>query len=199
MRGRRGQLLGGSCGLCGGLLPGLAAFLFNQGLDQATADCMQQVSDEIQAIGAVLEGSMPGLDLSVVNHIHPWCLRAYGKYIRDASSLRTRFSSNQAFAGITCPMLPVEGGFVPDYGTRYLREDVPFNLVAVRGLAQLCGVETPVIRRILEWAQQVMGKDDFLDGELRGRDVGESFAPQRFGFRKLDEIPQVAAFRRRVG
>ncbi len=168
--------------------------LFYQGLSDEAADNMHAVSDEIKAVRDVLEQRYSGLDLSVVYHIYEWTLRAYGKYITDTSTLRTRFSSNKAYEGLTCPMLPTESGegFTPDFQARYLSEDIPYNLVAVKGLAELCRVETPTIDKILEWSQKVLGKEYLVDGALEGKDVAESFAPQRFGFQSLDDIPELA-------
>ncbi len=166
--------------------------LFYQGLDEPTAEMMDQVSNEILSLCAVLKERYPSLDLSVVHHIFPWCMRAYGKYIDDDSTLLSRFATNRAYTGLTCPMLPVEGGYVPDFSSRYLSEDVPYNLVAVLGLAKLCQVPVPTIERVVEWAQGALGQEFLADGELRGKDLALSFAPQKFGFEKLEDIPELA-------
>ncbi len=167
--------------------------LFYQGLSQAAADDMSSLSDEIFAVRGDLERRYPGLDLAAVHHIFDWTLRAYGKYITDDTDLRSRFASNQAYAGLTCPMLPAPGGgFLPDFNARHLSEDIPYNLAAVRGLAQLCGVATPTTSRILTWAQGVLGKEYLLDGHLKGKDLARTFAPQRFGFTSLELIPELA-------
>ena len=178
-----------------GHTPYKQAPLFYQGMSEMAADNMYRVSDEIGAVRAHLERHHPGLDLSMVRHIFEWTLRAYGKYITDSTNLRTRFSSNKAYAGLTCPMLPAPGGagLVPDFGARYLSEDIPYNLLSVRGLAQLCGVATPTINLLLRWAQRVMGKQYLMEGEVAGADVSHSFAPQRFGFTRLDQIPELAS------
>ncbi len=165
--------------------------LFYQGLSEKAAADMALVSDEIKTICAYLEHEFAGLDLSVVTHIFDWTLRAYGKYITDDSTLRTRFSSNQAYAGLTCPMLPAGDGWRPDFQARYLSEDIPYNLVAVRGLAELCGVTTPTIDRLITWAQGALGREYLVDGKIAGADIAQSFAPQRFGFTELDRIPEL--------
>jgi hypothetical protein len=168
--------------------------LFYQGLSDEAADNMSKISDEILALRAGIEKRVPDIDLSIVHHIYPWTLRAYGKYITDDSTLRTRFSSNKAYAGLTCPMLPgSEGGWVPDFQARYLTEDIPYNLVAMKGLALLLGVETPTIDMMVEWAQGAFGKEYLVDGQLTGKDLGESFAPQRFGFHRLEDLPEIRA------
>ncbi len=166
--------------------------LFYQGLSDEAADNMYKVSDEIMEIRTELEKRYPGLDLSVVYHIFEWTLRAYGKYIEDDSTLRTRFSTNKAYVGLTCPMLPAPGsGFVPDFEARYLAEDVPYNLVPVKGVAELCGIATPTIDMLLQWSQKALGKEYIVDGKLCGKDLHETFAPQRFGFTRLEDIPEL--------
>jgi len=168
--------------------------LFYQGLGDEAADNMSWLSDEILALRAEIEKRVPAIDLSIVHHIFQWTLRAYGKYITDDSTLRTRFSSNKAYIGLTCPMLPAPGsGFVPDFQARYLTEDIPYNLVAMKGLALLLGVETPTIDMMVEWAQRVIGKEYLVEGQLTGKDLAESFAPQRFGFHRLEDLPEIRA------
>lgn len=100
----------------------------------------------------------------MVRHIFPWCLRAYAKYIDDDSTLRTRFATNRAYVGLTCPMKEV---------------------------AELAGVETPQIDTVLTWAQGAMGKEYLMDGKVCGADLPHTFAPQRFGFTRLQDIPEL--------
>ncbi len=165
--------------------------LFYQGLSEEAAELMSQVSDEIQAICSHLEGRFAGLDLSMVRHVFDWTLRAYGEYISDRSTLRTRFASNSAYAGLTCPMLAKGDQWVPDFGARYLTEDVPYNMVAVKGLAELSDVPTPTIDLLIGWSQQRLGREWLMNGKVGGRDVAQSFAPQRFGIATLEELPEL--------
>jgi hypothetical protein len=51
----------------------------------------------------------------------------------------------------------VEGGFVPDFGSRYFTEDFPYGLAIVRRLAQENGVPSPTIDRICEWGMDKVG------------------------------------------
>ncbi|MBT8492940.1 MAG: NAD/NADP octopine/nopaline dehydrogenase family protein [Deltaproteobacteria bacterium] len=165
--------------------------LFYQGLSEEAADSMSRVSDEIQAARAVLEERCQGLDLGVVHHVFEWTLRAYGEYISDRSTLRTRFASNSAYAGLACPMVASGEGWAPDLHARYLAEDVPYNLLAVRGIAELAGVPTPTIDTLIDWSQKALGKEWLVDGRVSGKDLAETFAPQRFGFTALGDIPEL--------
>jgi len=165
--------------------------LFYQGLSDETADSMHRVSDEIAAVCEAIRARYPAADFSAVHHVWDWCTRAYGKYIEDDSTLRKRFSTNTAYYGLTCPMLEVEGGYAPNFSERYLTEDIPCNFSTIKGLALLCDVPTPTVDEILVWAQGVLGKEYMVDGKLTGRDIGETFAPQRFGFADLSDIPEL--------
>lgn len=69
----------------------------------------------------------------------------------DAASLTRKLRSIQAFKGILSPMTAVEGGFIPDFHSRYFTEDFPYGLRIVCQQAQRHHVDTPVLNRVLEW------------------------------------------------
>lgn len=71
----------------------------------------------------------------------------------DAVSLACKLRSIEAFKGITSPMKEVEGGFVPDFQSRYFTEDFPYGLSFVHRLAHEKGVPCPTIDRILAWGE----------------------------------------------
>lgn len=70
----------------------------------------------------------------------------------DAESLAAKLRSIQAFQNITAPMrqLP-EGGWVPDFESRYFTEDFPFGLKYIVDLAREYQVETPTIDQVFAW------------------------------------------------
>ena len=69
----------------------------------------------------------------------------------DAASLTRKLQSIQAFKGIKSPMKQVEGGYVPDFESRYFTEDFPYGLQIVQRLAHEHGIKTPMIDKILRW------------------------------------------------
>lgn len=69
----------------------------------------------------------------------------------DAVSLAQKLRSIEAFKGIAAPMKPVEGGFAPDFQSRYFTEDFPYGLAFVHRLAHEKGIPSPTIDRIYEW------------------------------------------------
>ena len=69
----------------------------------------------------------------------------------DAQSLTRKISGIAAFQAITSPMKEVEGGWVPDFESRYFTEDFPYGLAIIRNLAHEKGVAVPTIDRVFEW------------------------------------------------
>ena len=76
----------------------------------------------------------------------------------DAVSLTNKLQSIQAFKGIKSPMKKVEGGFIPDFRSRYFTEDFPYGLQIVQNQARQHGVSTPMIDEILLWGNTQIKK-----------------------------------------
>ncbi|NOX61707.1 MAG: NAD(P)-binding domain-containing protein [Chloroflexi bacterium] len=162
--------------------------LFYTDIDEETADILQAMSNEVQAVRAAIERARPELDLSRVATLHDWLLRAYADDIEDPSTLLSSFRTNRAYAGIRAPVeLVEENAYAPWFASRYLAEDAPLGLVVTRGLADLVGARTPAIDMVILWAQEKLGKEYVRDGKLEGRDIRETRAPQRFGIHGIDD------------
>ncbi|MBN1660173.1 MAG: NAD/NADP octopine/nopaline dehydrogenase family protein [Anaerolineae bacterium] len=157
--------------------------LFYQGLTEEGAGTLAGLSDDVQVLCARLA---PVLDVSAVRPLAGWLQRCYGDAITDPSSLWSAFVSNQAYAGLLAPMRQAAPGqFVPDFGARYLAEDVPFGLAVTRAIANLAEVKTPTIDRVVAWAGERLGKD------YLGRDAALARIPQNYG---LDSLERLVSF-----
>lgn len=78
---------------------------------------------------------------------------------QDAASLTRKISTIRAFEGITSPMKQAEGGWVPDFESRYFTEDFPYGLKFIKELAEEHGVETPTIDEVLVWGMSKIGRE----------------------------------------
>ena len=77
---------------------------------------------------------------------------------------------------------------MPDFGYRYLSEDVPFGLVITRALAELVKVDTPMIDEVVRWAQSVMQKSYLVGDKVRGSDADHLPIPQHYGVSTLAQL-----------
>lgn len=69
----------------------------------------------------------------------------------DAASLATKLRNIKAFKGIPAPMKAVDGGYIPDFSSRYFSEDFPFGLDFIRRTAALHAVSTPIMDCVANW------------------------------------------------
>lgn len=158
--------------------------LFYQGVDSFTAEKLQAMSDDIQTLAAALAAALPGFDASEVLPLYDWVCRAYAEDIADDSSLMSAFTSNRAYAGLRVPARPAGADrYVVDFSARYLAEDVPYGLVVVHGIAQLAGVRTPALDRVINWAEERLGRRFLPAGSSPG-----TRAPQCFAVRELAQL-----------
>jgi hypothetical protein len=70
--------------------------------------------------------------------------------------LARKLSSIEAFKGIKAPMEEVEGGYIPDFQSRYFTEDFPYGLAIVHRLAHEKGVPSPTIDMIYDWGTKLL-------------------------------------------
>ncbi len=162
--------------------------LFYQGIDAQTADILQCLSDEVQILRSTLEERYPSIDLNSVRPLDEWMCLSYADDIEDTSSLQTYFVTNRSYAGLKVPVKKAKGGLVPDFQARYLSEDVPFALLATRGIAELADVATPTIDEVITWSQDRLDREYLVGNKLTGKDLIASRSPQRYGFQDLDRM-----------
>lgn len=90
----------------------------------------------------------------------------------DAQSLTDKIRSIQAFKGLKAPMIQLpDGSYAPDWENRYFTEDIPYGLLIIKAFAGKYGVDTPTIDKVLEWAQDGMGKKYLVNRHLTGKDL----------------------------
>ena len=70
---------------------------------------------------------------------------------KDANSLTQKLRSIKAFQNIVSPMKVVEGGFIPDFSSRYFTEDFPYGMRFIVETAQKYKVSIPIIERTYQW------------------------------------------------
>ena len=69
----------------------------------------------------------------------------------DASSLTEKIRSIVEFQNITSPMKKVDGGWIPDFESRYFIEDFPYGLRYIWQLAFENNISCPNIDKVYHW------------------------------------------------
>jgi hypothetical protein len=83
--------------------------LLYEGLDQASADEIELLDNEIQAIKRAINKKYPMVDLSQVMPMKDRICTMYKEQVEDPSTLLTVFRTNIGYRRVTFPLLPVEG------------------------------------------------------------------------------------------
>jgi Glycerol-3-phosphate dehydrogenase len=152
-------------------------FLFYKEWDERSSQLLFAMDRELQQICAKL----PGIDLSEVISVSE-------HYEAETSVALTKKISNIAtLASIGSPMKAVEGGFIPNFNSRYFTEDVPYGLTIIRGFAQIAGVKTPHIDAVLRWSGKQLGETYFDDNGNMLIDK-KAITPQKFGIHTISDV-----------
>ncbi len=69
--------------------------------------------------------------------------------------LTAKIRSIKSLQGLGSPMKEVEGGFVPDFSSRYFTADFPFGLSILEQIAHLAGVKVPNMTSTINWYKEV--------------------------------------------
>ena len=151
---------------------------------------VDRLSREAVAVADRIEQRTEGvLNLrDVVVPIRDWLRRAYWHATSDTSTAGACFRTGPIQSRKAPVVESRPGRLIPNFGYRYLSEDVPFGLVPTRALAEIADVETPAIDRVITWAQAVLQRTYLAGDRLRGADVRQLPIPQNSGVSTLSEL-----------
>lgn len=108
------------------------------------SELLIQMDDEFQKLLNVL-GLKPGCIPTILDYYES----------NDAVSLTQKLHDIRAFQGILSPMKEVEGGWIPDFSSRYFTEDFPYGIRFIDETAHEHNVEIPTIEKIYQWGLKV--------------------------------------------
>mmetsp|Transcript_16782 Transcript_16782/g.19432 ORF Transcript_16782/g.19432 Transcript_16782/m.19432 type:complete len:177 (-) Transcript_16782:171-701(-) len=112
------------------------------GLDDASADAIQSLDDEIQAIKREITRRYPQIDMSSLNPIKQRISDNYKDSIKDFSTLKSVFNTNDGYAKNVFPTVPHPDGksVVLNTKSRFFSEDIPYGLVILKNMGDILGV-----------------------------------------------------------
>lgn len=85
--------------------------------------------------------------------LRPGCIPTILDYYEstDEITLTQKLHAIRAFQGILSPMQEVEGGFIPDFSSRYFKEDFPYGMRFIVETAHKHHVQIPTIEEVYQW------------------------------------------------
>lgn len=71
-----------------------------------------------------------------------------------------KLCSIRSLHDLASPMKKTEGGWVPDFGSRYFTADFPYGLAIIEELGKLLSAETPNICQTMDWYRETTGNTE---------------------------------------
>ena len=146
------------------------------------------MSFEIQSIAKKLNESNENIEHTKVLHVKDWLLSSYEGLIDDTSSLHKIITTNAAYKGIRVPVKRVDGNlFSPDFGSRYIVEDVPYGLLVTKSIAMMINIDTPVIDEVIDSLGKWTGNDYMGNLKKLLEFASHSRMPQFYGVNYISD------------
>lgn len=77
--------------------------------------------------------------------------------------LANKLRSIPSLHNLSSPMVQVEGGWIPDFNSRYFTADFPYGLAIIEQVAQIVGMDVPNISKTMAWYRNVSGDKNRLE------------------------------------
>lgn len=162
--------------------------LFYEDMDDFSAKMLENLDNEIQAIKKAIVTKYPQVDLSGVKPMKDRIKDTYGDQVKDNSTMKTTFATNQGYKTVKIPVKEVPGGVIPNIDGRIFWEDVPFGLCILHDMGSLVNVKTPYVDQMIEWHQKYMNKTYITNGVLNKQLYNETGIPTRYGFKTIEDV-----------
>lgn len=160
-------------------------------LDDASADTIQSLDDEIQAIKKEIVRRYPQIDMSPLQPIKQRISDNYKDSIKDFSTLKSVFNTNDGYSKNVFPTLPHPDGksVVLNTKGRFFYEDVPYGLVILKDIGDMLGVSMKNTEKIIKWHQKFMTEKYMNDdGTLIQDNLHLTGAPSKYGIKNAYQL-----------
>ncbi len=115
--------------------------LFYEHWSDDTSEILFECDDEVQKLCRTL----PEFDLSYVRSLRE-------HYESDTpSALTAKIRSIKGFKGLATPSVAVNGGYIPDFDSRYFTADFSYGLQILCQIADMVGSPAPNMKKVLDW------------------------------------------------
>lgn len=102
--------------------------------------------------------------------------------------LTKKLRSIESLSKIYGPVIEKDDKYYLDITSRYFTESYPYRLCIVKGLADLASVKVPLTTKVIEWYQNLTGKEYIVNGKLEGKDQKECNIPQNYGIDSYQKL-----------
>merc|ERR1719265_2664145 len=149
-----------------------------RGMDEVAGEVLAVLDEELQGLKDAYHAATGAEGCKMVIPLADRLLDQYGEQIADRSTLAKMVGTNKAYSAAKTPVIRTELGVMPAPNHRVVEDDIGWGLCVIISIAeklQTSGLRasTTMMRMLVEWHQNLMGKEYLKNGKLQGRDIGE--------------------------
>jgi len=149
-----------------------------KGMDEVAGEVLAVLDEELQGLKDAYFSATGAPGCKAVIPLRERLLDQYGDQIKDKSTLAKMVGTNQAYSAAKTPVVRTKLGVMPAANHRVVLDDIGWGLCALVSIAErleYAGIHTSttMMRMLIEWHQNMMGKEFLFNGKLRGRDCAD--------------------------
>merc|ERR1712039_45568 len=149
-----------------------------RGMDEVAGEVLVVLDEELQMLKEAYYEATGAEGCKSVIPLRDRLLDQYGDQIEDTSTLAKMVGTNKAYSLAKTPVIRTKLGVMPDPNHRVITDDIGWGLCSLVSIAErleAAGIQTPttMMRMLIEWHQNLMGKEFLYNGKLRGRDCAD--------------------------
>jgi len=142
-------------------------------MSELAGNILQQLDEELQAVkDAYFNATGIKSCLSVLS-LRDRLLIQYGDQIEDKSTMAKLVGTNSAYAMAKTPMIRSPSGVIPNATHRVVVDDIGWGLCVLVSIGDRLNVPTYMMKMLISWHQDLMGKEYLVNEKISGRDAGE--------------------------
>jgi hypothetical protein len=149
-----------------------------RGMDEVAGQVLEVLDEELQSLKDAYYAATGAEGCKEVIPLRTRLNAQYGNQIEDSSTLAKMVGTNKAYSAAKTPVIRTKLGVMPASNHRVVLDDIGWGLCTLVSIAErleAAGVptSTTMMRMLIEWHQNMMGKEFLFNGKLRGRDCAD--------------------------
>jgi hypothetical protein len=142
-------------------------------MSELAGNILQAIDDEMQHVLRAFHSETKLASCLSVLPLKDRLLIQYGDQIKDKSSMAKLVGTNAAYAMAKTPMVRTAHGVAPNPKHRVVVDDIGWGLCVLISIADRLDVPVHMMKMLVNWHQDLMGKEFLVNGRLIGRDCRE--------------------------
>lgn len=149
-----------------------------KGMDEVAGTALEVLDEELQTLKDMYFAATGFQGCESVVPLKERLITQYGDQIEDKSTMAKMVGTNKAYSAAKTPVIRTKLGVMPNPNHRVVVDDIGWGLCVLISIAerlQTMGMKVPttMMRMMVEWHQDMMGKEYLVNGRLEGKDCAD--------------------------